>query len=166
MHPETCEEMLEHKLSIAFQIKPHWWLHLGQIIRPPIFTSNLSTSLLALYYSRSLVLTQFLFLLYLHHLFPRRWLFIFLKDLSDLRKSERAQAWGWTEGEGEARNPKPTPHWAQAQWGALNLTTPRSWPELKPRVGCLTDSGTQAPQIVQFLRPGYIYSVFHELVVS
>ena len=57
--------------------------------------------------------------------------------------------------ERETQNPKQAPHHQRrAQCGARTHKTMRSWPELKPRVRCLTNWATQAPLTIS-----YYYSV-------
>jgi len=54
-------------------------------------------------------------------------------------------------GGAEGENPEQTPHWVGEPHVGLDPMTPRSWPELKPRVGCSTDWATQVPLWVPFV---------------
>ena len=68
----------------------------------------------------------------------------------DLFIWEREREWVWVggqseeKGEGEGENLKQTPPWVQSV-----ITTMRSWPEPKPRLGCLADWATQVPLVKQ-----------------
>ena len=58
---------------------------------------------------------------------------------------------GWAEREGERESQAGSPLLAQSPtWGLIPRTI-RSWPELKSRVGHLTNWATQAPQDCYFL---------------
>ena len=50
----------------------------------------------------------------------------------------------------EKENLKHIPCWAQSPAEGPDLVTLRSWPELKSRVGCLTNWTTQVPLIELF----------------
>ena len=80
--------------------------------------------------------------------------FLFLKkDYIYLfeRESERERAWAGWRAEGERESQADSVPSTEPNAG-LHLTTLRSWPEPKSRVGRLTDWATQVPPVFYFKR--------------
>ena len=64
-----------------------------------------------------------------------------------LRETERA-SWGGAERQGERESQAGSVLSAHSLTRGSKSRTMRSWPELEPRAGCLTDWATQAPPFV------------------
>ena len=72
--------------------------------------------------------------------------FLFLKIYLFIRETEYVHRW-W----GQRENLKQTlPALSMGLVSGFDLMTPWSWPELKPKVRCLTNYASQAPQILFF----------------
>ena len=91
---------------------------------------------------------------YLHNYVLKKFgrLICFFNRFIYLKEREKEGAWARMRGRGAERERifKQTPRLARSlAWGSISGPM-TSWPELKPRVGCLTDWATQVPHHTLF----------------
>ena len=122
--------LTRQKLQLHTSGKQGGWSR-GRVLNFICTSDSSSDSSLLCFALASLVWDHFISFHFISfHFISFRFVFIYFK-----REKEEQREW-----EGERENPK------QAPVRGSNSRTMRSWPELKLRVGCLTNWTTQVPQ--------------------